>query len=150
MLCGSNGLWNVQYLVATGQVWAGTRQVTCSTAQHGPACPHPLHTAAFLHPPPLHPARSNSYTTAGRGGYSAWYTFKKVQYLLRKSINLSSFTESSSMFDIANRTVCTPRPRLVRTDKCFVSFSTCNPNTCSHWLTQSQKEADIYYLFIIG
>ena len=21
---------------------------------------------------------------------------------------------------------------------------------CSHWLTQSQKEADIYYLFIIG
>ena len=40
--------------------------------------------------------------------------------------------------------------RLVRTDKCFVSFSTCNPNTCSHWLTQSQNEADIYYLFIIG
>ena len=39
---------------------------------------------------------------------------------------------------------------LVRTDKCFVSFSTCNPNTCSHWLTQSQKEAEIYYLFIIG
>ena len=42
------------------------------------------------------------------------------------------------------------RPRIDRTDKCFVSFSTCNPNTCSHWLTQSQKEADIYYLFIIG
>ena len=41
-------------------------------------------------------------------------------------------------------------PHLVRTDKYFVSFSTCNPNTCSHWLTQSQKEADIYYLFIIG
>ena len=41
-------------------------------------------------------------------------------------------------------------PPLVGTDKCFVSFSTCNPNTCSHWLTQSQKEADIYYLFIIG
>ena len=40
--------------------------------------------------------------------------------------------------------------RLVRTDKCFVSFSTCNPNTCSYWLTQSLKEADIYHLFIIG
>ena len=40
--------------------------------------------------------------------------------------------------------------RLVRTDKCFVSFSTCNPNACSHWLTQAQKEADIYYSFIIG
>ena len=40
--------------------------------------------------------------------------------------------------------------RLVQTDKCFVSFSTCNPKTCSHWLTQSKKEADIYYLFIIG
>ena len=39
---------------------------------------------------------------------------------------------------------------LVRSDKYFVSFSTCNPTTCSHWLTQSQKEADIYYLFIIG
>ena len=55
MLCGSNGLWNVQYLLGSGQVWAGTRQVTCSTAQHGPACPHPLHTAAFLHPPPFTP-----------------------------------------------------------------------------------------------
>ena len=39
---------------------------------------------------------------------------------------------------------------LVRSDKYFVSFSTCNPTACSHWLTQSQKEADIYYLFIIG
>ena len=39
---------------------------------------------------------------------------------------------------------------LVRSDKYFVSFSTCNPTTCSHWLTQSQNEADIYYLFIIG
>ena len=44
----------------------------------------------------------------------------------------------------------TTTTRLVQTDQCFVSFSTCNPNTCSHWLTQSQKEADIYYLFIIG
>ena len=43
-----------------------------------------------------------------------------------------------------------PGSRLVRTDKCFVSFSTCNPNACSHWLTQAQKEADIYYSFIIG
>ena len=40
--------------------------------------------------------------------------------------------------------------RLVWTDKCFESFSTCNPNTCSHWLTQSQKEADMYHLSIIG
>ena len=39
---------------------------------------------------------------------------------------------------------------LVRSDKYFVSVSTCNPTACSHWLTQSQKEADIYYLFIIG
>ena len=39
---------------------------------------------------------------------------------------------------------------LVRSDKYFVSFSTCNPTACSHWLTQSQKEDDIYYLFIIG
>ena len=39
---------------------------------------------------------------------------------------------------------------LVRSDKYFVSFSTCNPTTCSHWLTQSENEADIYYLFIIG
>ena len=39
---------------------------------------------------------------------------------------------------------------LVRTDKYFVSFSSCNPTAFSHWLTQSQKEADIYYLFIIG
>ena len=39
---------------------------------------------------------------------------------------------------------------LVRTDKYFVSSSTCNPTACSHWLTQSQKEDDIYYLFIIG
>ena len=39
---------------------------------------------------------------------------------------------------------------LVRTDKIFVSFSSCNPTAFSHWLTQSQKEADIYYLFIIG
>merc|ERR1712155_418937 len=42
-----------------------------------------------------------------------------------------------------------PSP-LVRSDKYFVSFSTCNPTACSHWFTQSQKEADIYYLFIIG
>ena len=41
-------------------------------------------------------------------------------------------------------------PPLVRSDKYFVSVSTCNPTACSHWLTQSQKEADIYYLFIIG
>ena len=42
---------------------------------------------------------------------------------------------------------CSP---LVRSDKYFVSLNTCNPTACSHWLTQSQKEADIYYLFIIG
>ena len=41
-------------------------------------------------------------------------------------------------------------PPVVRSDKYFVSFSPCNPTTCSHWLTQSQKEDDIYYLFIIG
>ena len=43
-----------------------------------------------------------------------------------------------------------PLAPLVRSDKYFVSSSTCNPTACSHWLTQSQKEADIYYLFIIG
>ena len=42
------------------------------------------------------------------------------------------------------------RPPLVRTDKYFVSFSSCNPTAFSHWFTQSQKEDDIYYLFTIG
>ena len=45
---------------------------------------------------------------------------------------------------------------LVRSDKYFVSFSTCNPTACSHWLTQSQKEALLFiyywlthYLFLL-
>ena len=52
-----------------------------------------------------------------------------------------------SKFHMMSCNLITP---LVRSDKYFVSFSTCNPTACSHWLTQSQKEADIYYLFIIG
>ena len=32
-------------------------------------------------------------------------------------------------------------PPLVRSDKYFVSSSTCNPTGFSHWLTQSQKSS---------
>ena len=102
--------WVVECAVS-GQ-WPGLGRYQAGNLLHCPTwsslAPTPSTPRHSYTPPPLHPARSNSYTTAGRGGYSAWNIFKKVQYLLWKSINLSSFTESCSMFDMSNRTVCTP------------------------------------------
>ena len=90
--------WVVECAVS-GQ-WPGLGRYQAGNLLHCPTWsslgPPPPHRGIPTPPPPLHPARSNSYTTAGRGGYSAWNIFKKVQYLLWKSINLSSFTESCS------------------------------------------------------
>ena len=69
---------------------------------------------------------------------------------LFRRLPVSQFSDYGTVPNIPSVVSISHKSSLAGSDKNFVSFSTCNPTACSHWLTQSQKEADIYYLFIIG
>ena len=93
-------------------------------------------------PPPLHLAQ---HLAAGQASILII-----IIIILRPDISTFAFANYEIISGIKIITKGDHTTPLVRTDKYFVSSSTCNPTACSHWLTQSQKEDDIYYLFIIG